>query len=68
MINTSIATLVAVMSLGGPTAAGWVALIGTTGDERAAWGGAWYGTLANHAGLSYRRSWAASSCGMFQPR
>ncbi len=30
IINTSIATLVAAMTLGGPTAAGWVALIGTT--------------------------------------
>ena len=30
LINTSIAPIVAAMTLGGPTAAGWVALIGTS--------------------------------------
>ena len=50
-INTSIATLVAAMSLGGPTAAGWVALIGTTEVRELSGRVPWYGTLANHAGL-----------------
>jgi hypothetical protein len=51
LINTSIATLVAAMSLGGPTAAGWVALIGTTELRELSGRVPWYGTLANHAGL-----------------
>jgi HD-GYP domain-containing protein (c-di-GMP phosphodiesterase class II) len=50
-VNTSIATLVAAMSLGGPTAAGWVALIGTTELRELTGRVPWYGTLANHAGL-----------------
>ena len=51
LVNTSIATLVAAMSLGGPTAAGWVALIGTTEVRELSGRVPWYGTLANHAGL-----------------
>jgi hypothetical protein len=51
IINTSIATLVAAMTLGGPTAAGWVALIGTTELREVTGRVPWYGTLANHAGL-----------------
>ena len=51
LINTSIATLVAAMTLGGPTAAGWVALIGTTELRELSGRVPWYGTLANHAGL-----------------
>ncbi len=51
LVNTSIATLVASMSLGGPTAAGWVALIGTTELRELSGRVPWYGTLANHAGL-----------------
>jgi len=51
IINTSIATLVAAMTLGGPTAAGWVALIGTTELRELTGRVPWYGTLANHAGL-----------------
>jgi len=51
LINTSIATLVAAMSLGGPTAAGWVALLGTTEVRELSGRVPWYGTLANHAGL-----------------
>jgi putative nucleotidyltransferase with HDIG domain len=51
LINTSIATLVAAMTLGGPTAAGWVALIGTTEVRELSGRVKWYGTLANHAGL-----------------
>jgi HD-GYP domain-containing protein (c-di-GMP phosphodiesterase class II) len=51
MINTAYATLVAAMSLGGPTAAGWVALIGTTELRELSGRVPWYGTLANHAGV-----------------
>ena len=52
IISTSIAPLVVVMSLGGPTAAGWVALIGTTDLREMRREIPWYGTLANHAGLA----------------
>jgi hypothetical protein len=51
IISTSIAPLVVVLSLGGPTAAGWVALIGTTDLREIRREIPWYGTLANHAGL-----------------
>ena len=51
LINTSIAPIVAAMSLGGPTAAGWVALIGTSEFRELSGRVPWYGTLANHAGL-----------------
>jgi hypothetical protein len=51
LINTSIAPIVAAMSLGGPTAAGWVALIGTSEYREISGRVPWYGTLANHAGL-----------------
>lgn len=46
----SIAPIVAAAWLGGPTAAAWVALLGTT--ERRELNGElpWYGVLANHAG------------------
>jgi hypothetical protein len=52
IISTSIAPLVVVMMLGGPTAAGWVALIGTTDLRELRREIPWYGTLANHAGLT----------------
>lgn len=47
----SVAPIVAAGWLGGPTAAAWVALLGTT--ERRELDGeiAWYGGLANHAGF-----------------
>jgi hypothetical protein len=51
LINTSIAPIVAAMSLGGPTAAGWVALLGTSEYRELSGRVPWYGTLANHAGL-----------------
>ena len=51
LIATSIAPIVAAMSLGGPTAAGWVALIGTSEYRELSGRVKWYGTLANHAGL-----------------
>ena len=49
--HTSIAPIVAAMTLGGPTAAGWVALIGTSEYRELSGRVPWYGTLANHAGL-----------------
>jgi len=52
LVNTAIATLIAAMSLGGPTAAGWVALIGTTELRELTGRVPWYGTLANHAGIA----------------
>jgi putative nucleotidyltransferase with HDIG domain len=52
IISTSIAPLVVVMSLGGPLAAGWVALVGTTDLRELRREIPWYGTLANHAGLA----------------
>jgi hypothetical protein len=52
IVNTSIAPLVVVLSLGGPTAAGWVALVGTVDARELRREVPWYGTLANHAGLA----------------
>ena len=52
IISTSMAPLVVVMTLGGPTAAGWVALVGTTDLRELRREIPWYGTLANHAGLA----------------
>jgi putative nucleotidyltransferase with HDIG domain len=52
LISTSIAPLIVVMSLGGPTAAGWIALIGTTDLRELRREVPWYGTLVNHAALS----------------
>ena len=51
LVATSIAPIVAAMTLGGPTAAGWVALIGTSEYRELSGQVKWYGTLANHAGL-----------------
>ena len=39
------------MALGGPVAAGWVALIGTTEVREIRGRVPWYGTAANHAGV-----------------
>jgi HD domain len=50
-VDTSIAPIVAAMTLGGPTAAGWVALIGSTEYRELSGRVPWYGTLANHAGI-----------------
>lgn len=52
IVSTSIAPIVVALSLGGPTAAGWVALIGTTDPRELRREIPWYGTLANHAGLT----------------
>jgi diguanylate cyclase (GGDEF)-like protein len=43
--------VVAAMTLGGPAAAGWVALLGTT-ERREIREVPWYGVLANHFGLA----------------
>ena len=50
-IDTAIAPIVAAMSLGGPSAAAWVALVGTTEFREISGRVPWYGTLANHAGV-----------------
>jgi len=50
-VDTSFAPIVAAMTLGGPTAAGWVALIGSTEYRELSGRVPWYGTLANHAGI-----------------
>ena len=39
------------MALGGPVAAGWVALLGTTEIREVRGDVPWYGTAANHAGM-----------------
>jgi putative nucleotidyltransferase with HDIG domain len=51
LISTCTAPILAAMVLGGPTAAGWVALIGTTEFREISGRVRWYGTLSNHAGL-----------------
>ena len=48
----SMAPLVAVLALGGPAVAGWVAVIGTTELREVRGRIPWYGTLANHAGAA----------------
>jgi putative nucleotidyltransferase with HDIG domain len=50
-VSVSIAPIVGAMALGGPVAAGWVALIGTTELREARGQVPWYGTAANHAGM-----------------
>jgi len=65
IISTSIAPLVVLLSLGGPTAAGWVALIGTTDLRELRREVPWYGTLANHAGLALPAVFGGIVSGMF---
>jgi putative nucleotidyltransferase with HDIG domain len=48
----SMAPVVAAMSLGGPAVAGWVAAIGTTEVREVRGVIPWYGSLANHAGVT----------------
>jgi putative nucleotidyltransferase with HDIG domain len=48
----SMAPVVAAMSLGGPAVAGWVAAIGTTELREVRGAIPWYGSLANHAGVT----------------
>jgi HD-GYP domain-containing protein (c-di-GMP phosphodiesterase class II) len=51
LVSVAIAPIVASMYLGGPVAAGWVALIGTTELREITGRIPWYGTAANHAGV-----------------
>jgi HD-GYP domain-containing protein (c-di-GMP phosphodiesterase class II) len=51
LVSVAIAPIVAAMALGGPVAAGWVALIGTTEVRELRGSVPWYGTAANHAGV-----------------
>jgi putative nucleotidyltransferase with HDIG domain len=50
-VAVSIAPIIVVMLIGGPTAAGWVSAIGTTEIREAKRRIPWYGVLANHAGV-----------------
>jgi putative nucleotidyltransferase with HDIG domain len=51
LVAVSIAPVIAAMNLGGPAAAGWVGLIGSTELRELRGRVPWYGTLANHAGI-----------------
>jgi putative nucleotidyltransferase with HDIG domain len=51
MVSVALAPILAAMALGGPVAAGWVALIGTTELREIRGRIPWYGTAANHAGI-----------------
>jgi len=50
-VNVSTAPIMAATLLGGPTAGALVALIGSTDAREVRGRVAWYGTLANHAGI-----------------
>lgn len=50
-VAVATAPIVVAMILGGPTAAGWVALVGVTEVRELQGRIPWYGTLANHAGV-----------------
>ena len=50
-VAVSTAPIMAAAVLGGPTAAGWVALLGSTEVRELRGRVVWYGTLANHAAL-----------------
>jgi putative nucleotidyltransferase with HDIG domain len=51
LVTVSIAPVMAAAVLGGPAAASWVALMGTTELREIRGRIPWYGTLANHAGI-----------------
>jgi hypothetical protein len=51
LVSVSIAPIVAATYLGGPVAAAWVAMIGTTEVRELRGRVPWYGTVHNHAGL-----------------
>ncbi len=51
LVSVSIAPIVAAMVLGGPVAAGWVAVIGTLEMRELRGRVPWYGSLANHAAI-----------------
>jgi putative nucleotidyltransferase with HDIG domain len=50
-VSVAIAPILGALTLGGPVAAGWVALIGTTELREIRGRVPWYGTAANHAGV-----------------
>jgi putative nucleotidyltransferase with HDIG domain len=50
MVSVALAPILAAMTLGGPVAAGFVALIGTTELREVRGRIPWYGSAANHAG------------------
>jgi HD-GYP domain-containing protein (c-di-GMP phosphodiesterase class II) len=52
LVSVSMSPIVAVMILGGPVAVGWVSLLGTTELREIRGRIPWYGTAANHAGLT----------------
>ena len=52
LVSVSMAPIVAAMALGGPVAAGWVALLGTTEVREIRGRIPWYGTASNHAGVA----------------
>jgi putative nucleotidyltransferase with HDIG domain len=52
MLAVSTAPLMAVANIGGPAAAMWVALVGTTEWREIRGRVPWYGTLANHSGIA----------------
>jgi putative nucleotidyltransferase with HDIG domain len=52
MVTVSIAPIIAVANLGGPAAAVWVGVLGTTELREIRGRIPWYGTLANHAGIA----------------
>src|SRR5580765_8256858 len=49
MVSVALAPIIAAMTLSGPVAAGWVALVGTTELREVRGRIPWYGTAANHA-------------------
>jgi hypothetical protein len=51
LVSVSMAPIVGAMALGGPVAAGWVALIGSTEVREIRGRVPWYGTASNHAGV-----------------
>jgi hypothetical protein len=53
LVSVAMAPIVASMALGGPVAAGWVALIGTTELRELRGRIPWYGTAANHAAVTF---------------
>jgi putative nucleotidyltransferase with HDIG domain len=52
LVTVSLAPLMAVTALGGPAAGAWAALLGTTEMREVRGRIPWYGTLANHAGIT----------------
>lgn len=52
LVTVSFAPVLAAANLGGPAVAGWVALLGTTELRELRGRVPWYGTLANHAGIT----------------